>query len=200
MANNDFKKLIGSDVTFLYPRLDQPYRWDNTEKKTVPCKAAASMANWNITFSLPKERGEELIKVCTEHFKSCKGKAKFGGVFGLKIDAETGEHHFRAKRNCTTKAGDLSQEPVVRDKYGRMLDAEGRKFWTGSRGDIRVMAFPSTDPDGKNGISLLLDTVVVREAKYQDGDADFEFESLADLPTDDEEVNDNDGDIFDEDK
>ena len=45
-------------------------------------------------------------------------------------------------------------------------------FWGGSKGNLKVTAYPVTDPEGKGGISLLIDTVQVTHAVYGGGGLD----------------------------
>jgi hypothetical protein len=85
-----------------------------------------------------------------------------------------------------SNSGELNKPPVVID--GQKQPLADKAIWSGSKGNLRLLAFAVTDPDGKGGISLLLDTVQVVHAVYGgDGLDDFEtVDSTATLTAEDD--------------
>ena len=83
---------------------------------------------------------------------------------------ENGNYEFRAKRNGVNGQGALNEKPRVID--GSKQPLADTAFWGGSKGSIKVTAYPVTDPDGNGGISLLIDTVQVTHAVYGGGGLD----------------------------
>lgn len=169
MANNpDFLKIMVRDVEFHWPRLDQPYRYNNQTKRTEPCAASATNAGYSIAWDMPTAEGKSLYSELRAHYEACRGRnaklPEFGSVFGMKRDDETGTVRFTAKKRAMSADGKINKPPRVVGPDLAELDEKA--IWSGSRGDLRVLAFSVIDPDGVGGISLLLDVVQVKEAVY----------------------------------
>ena len=83
-----------------------------------------------------------------------------------------GSRHGVAFTGCngTNSQGALNEKPRVID--GMKQPLADTAFWGGSKGSIKVTAYPVTDPDGNGGISLLIDTVQVSHAVYGGGGLD----------------------------
>ena len=94
----------------------------------------------------------------------------------MKKDEEAGTVRFTAKKRAVSNSGELNKPPVVID--GQKKPLAEKNIWSGSTGNLRLLAFAATDPDGKGGISLLLDTVQVVNATYG-GDNLDDFEEVA---------------------
>jgi len=196
MANNpDFMKLVLKGVTYQWPRLDQPYRFDQNREETVACEPGAPNAAYSIAWQMPIDEGKKLHKLLREHYEECRSRnaklPEFSSVFGMKsVELEDGSKvaQLTAKKRAMSNQGKANKPPVVVD--GRLQPLEDKAIWTGSKGDVRILAFPATNPqDGSGGISLLLDAVVVREAVYGGAglEEDFEIEDAIDsLPSSDE--------------
>jgi hypothetical protein len=209
-----FHKLMFNDVTLLYPRLDQTYRFNNAQKKSEACDPKVQGAQWTCTMEVTKAVAAEIKRQCFDHYNECRkhdnklAEVDFADfrVFGSKV--KTGEDgkpvkndagdvlvHFRAKKNGTNGKGEMNKAPLVFDADMTPLDNLG--IWSGSVGNVRVLAYPVIDPDGVCGISLLLDVIQVTEAVYG-GDgieddfapvnkptlADYETETPAERPAD----------------
>ncbi len=176
-ANTDFLKIMVSDTTFHWPRLDQPYRYDAQEKRTEACAASAPNAGYSIAFDMKTDDAKKLHGVLKDHYNATRATKpklpEFGGVFGMKKDDANGTVRFTAKKRAMTNDGKINKPPVVIG--GDKTPLADPAIWSGSKGNLRVLAFATQDPDGKGGISLLLDTVQVIEAVYGgDGLDDFE--------------------------
>lgn len=174
MANNtDFHKVVVKDVEFLWPRLDQTYRYNSAEKKTEPCEPTANGAGWSLAWKMSLADGKKLKDELRAHYEDCRSRNRklpeFSDVFGAKrLTDEDGNPtdavQFTAKKRAMSNDGKPNKQPKV---VGLDLkELEEKNIWSGSVGHIRALAFPTTDPDGMGGISLLLDAVQVVDAQY----------------------------------
>lgn len=178
--DNDFLKIMIKDVTFHWPRLDQPYRYNSQEKRTEACAATVTGAGYSIAWDMPKTEAKDLFTALKAHYNKVKEtKPKlppFSQVFGMKKDEEAGTVRFTAKKRAVSSTGEINKPPRVVN--GQLVDIphDEKAIWSGSRGCVRVRAFPTTDPDGAGGISLLLDTVQVVEAVYGGDNLEDDFD------------------------
>lgn len=174
MANDNFQKYVIKDVTFYWPRLDQIYRYNNNTKKTEACAAGVSGAGWSIAWDMPKAEAKEFRASLKAHYDKTKDPkfGEFSTVFGAKPN-EDGTVRFIAKRKAMTSAGKLQAPPKVVGPDLKELD--DKSIWTGSKGSVRIVAFATQDPDGRGGISLLLDAVQVDEAVYGGDNLEDDF-------------------------
>jgi len=177
-----------SGLDFVWPRVDQPYRFDQSREETVACEPGAPNAAYSIAWQMPVDDGKKLFAELKAHYEACaennKKLPKFSSVFGMKsIEQDDGTKvaQITAKKRAMSNQGHQNKPPIVVD--GSLQPLEDKAIWGGSKGDVRVLAFPATNPqDGTGGISLLLDAVVVREAVY--GGAGLEDDFEADEPMD----------------
>ena len=187
-ANQDFMKVVEKDVEFLWPRLDQPYRYNNAEKRTEPCAENVTGAGYSIAFKMSLTDGKALKERLKAHYEGCRARnaklPEFTDVFGSKrlLDDDgkpTDFVQFTAKKRAISNDGKVNKPPTV---VGRDLkELEDKAIWTGSGGHIRALAFPTTDPDGKGGISLLLDAVQINEAVYGGDNLEDDFGPAQDI-------------------
>ena len=176
MAKTDFKPvMIRNVVEFKYPRLNACYRYNTSEKKSEECAPTASFAAYSIAWEMTADEAKALCGELKAHYETCQTKAPFSKVFGMK-KLDSGNYEFRAKRNGTNSQGQLNEKPRVID--GSKQPLADVAFWGGSKGSIKVTAYPVTDPDGIGGISLLIDTVQVTHAVYGGGGLD-DFDEVA---------------------
>ena len=199
MANLDFAKFTFKDLDLLWPRLDQTYRYNSQEKKTEPCAESVQGAGYSIGFQLPLETAKTIRDELKKHYDDCRARntslPEFAEVFGMKRakDEDGNETEFvqvTAKKRAISNDGKVNKPPKVygagQDAHGapKWVDLEDKAIWTGSKGHIRVLAFPATNPEGKGGISLLLDAVIVTKPEYGSDNIedDFGTPDAADLP------------------
>ncbi len=179
-TNNDFLKVLVKDTTFHWPRLDQPYRYNSQEKRTEACAPTVQGAGYSIAFDVTMAEAKELHGMLKKHYNETRARnsklPEFSQVFGMKKDEAAGTVRFTAKKRAVSNSGELNKPPVVID--GRKQPLAEKNIWSGSTGNLRLLAFAATDPDGKGGISLLLDTVQVVNAVYG-GDNLDDFEEVA---------------------
>ena len=169
MAKTDFKPVMIRNVEFKYPRLNACYRYNTSEKKSEECAPTASNAAYSIAWEMTADDAKTLHAELKSHYETCQTKAPFSKVFGMK-KLDSGNYEFRAKRNGTNSQGQLNEKPRVID--GMKQPLADTAFWGGSKGSIKVTAYPVTDPDGNGGVSLLIDTVQCTHAVYGGGGLD----------------------------
>lgn len=181
-SNPDFLKIVRKDVEFLWPRLDQPYRYNNADKRSEPCAPNVTGAGYSLAVKMPLEEGKVLKAELKAHYEDCQSRnpklPTFSDVFGSKrlVDGDgnnTDFVQFTAKKRAVSNDGKENKPPVV--VGADQKDLEDKAIWTGSTGHIRMLAFPTTDPDGKGGVSLLLDAVVVTDPVYGGDNLEDDF-------------------------
>lgn len=183
MAQNpDFKPIYLPNLTLLYPRLKETFRYNAVEKKSEPCQPTVTNAAWSLSWEMPNDEAKKLFADLKTHYADCATRNKklpeFSKVFGMAIDKEKGTTTFRAKKNGTSAAGKVNKPPTVIDHRKQPVD--DLDFWSGTTANIRVIAFPATDPDGMGGISMLIDVVQVINPIY--GGANLDEFGVVDQP------------------
>lgn len=174
MAKTDFKPVMIRNVEFKYPRLAETYRYNVAEKRSEPCAPTANGAAYSIAWEMAADDARKLYAELKAHYESCQTKAPFSTVFGMK-KLDSGNVEFKAKRNGSNSQGQLNKKPTVID--GTKQPLADLNIWGGSKGNIRVTAYPATDPQGHGGVSLLIDTVQVTHAVYGGSSLD-DFEAV----------------------
>ena len=169
MAKTDFKPVMIRNVEFKYPRLNGTYRYNTSEKKSEECAPTASNAAYSIAWEMTADDAKTLHAELKAHYETCQTKAAFTKVFGMK-KLDSGNYELRAKSNGTNSQGQQNEKPRVID--GMKQPLADTAFWGGSKGSIKVTAYPVTDPEGIGGVSLLIDTVQVTHAVYGGGGLD----------------------------
>ena len=176
MANTDFKPVMIRNVEFKFPRLGATYKFNTAEKRSEECNPRAQGAAYSIGWTMSVADSKKLYAELKAHYESCAGtKAPFGKVFGMKKN-EDGTCNFSAKRNGVNGKGEENPKPTVINGLKQPL--ADVHIWGGSSGNLKVTAYPVTDPNGVGGISLLIDTVQVVDAVYGGGGLD-EFDTIA---------------------
>jgi hypothetical protein len=175
MPKTDFKPVMIRNVVFSYPRLAATYKFNTAEKRSEECNPRAQGAAYSIGWEMNKEDAGKLHAELKAHYESCVTKAPFSKVFGMK-QLDNGNVMFSAKRNGVNGQGDENPKPTVID--GMKQPMTDLNFWGGSEGNIKVIAYPVTDPNGNGGVSLLIDTAQVTKAVYGGGGLD-DFDEVA---------------------
>ena len=161
--SNDFKPVMIRNVEFKFPRLHATFKFNTAEKRSEECQPRAQGAAYSIGWTMSADEARTLNNELKDHYNSCTTKAPFTKVFGMR-KLDDGSVEFRAKRNGCNAQGEETKKPNVIG--GDKQPLADTAIWGGSKGSIRVTAFPVTDPDGNGGISLLIDTVQVTHAVY----------------------------------
>jgi len=175
MAKTDFRDFMLRNVVFSYPRLGATYKFNTVERRSEECNPRAQGAAYSIGWEMSKDDARKLHAELKAHYESCVTKAPFSKVFGSK-QLENGNVMFSAKRNGVNGQGDENPKPTVID--GMKQPMTDLNFWGGSEGNLKVTAYPVTDPNGMGGISLLLDIVQVTKAVFGGGGLD-DFDEVA---------------------
>lgn len=175
MSSTDFKPVMIRNVEFKFPRLGSTYKYNTAEKRSEECNPRAQGAAYSIGWEMSKEDAGKLHAELKAHYESCVTKVPFGKVFGMK-PLESGNVMFSAKRNGVNGKGEENPKPTVINGLKQPL--EDVHIWGGSKGNLKVTAYPVTDPNGVGGISLLIDIVQVTDAVYGGGGLD-EFDTIA---------------------
>ena len=175
MAKTDFKPVMIRDVVFAFPRLGTTYKFNTAEKRSEECNPRAQGAAYSIGWTMSEADSRKLYDELKAHYESCVTKAPFSKVFGMKKN-DDGTCNFSAKRNGVNSKGDENPKPTVINGLKQPL--EDVHIWGGSKGNLKVTAYPVTDPNGLGGISMLIDTVQVVEAVYGGGGLD-DFDTIA---------------------
>ncbi len=167
MNNPDMLTMFARNVRLLHPKLDGTYRFNSSEKRSEPCAASAQGAAWSVNWEMKAEDAKPLYAAMKAHYEDCRTRNKklpeFNKVFGFKKH-EDGTVSFAAKKRGVSGEGKANKQPDVVD-HNKVALAD-RAIWSNSEGNIKFIAFPTVDPDGIGGISLLLDAVQVTKAVY----------------------------------
>lgn len=173
MANPDLKKFVLKNQLLQWPKLDQTYRFNRSENRSEAVAPTAAGATWTCGVMMSTEEAKGFYKDLKAHYDDCatrKSLPAFKHVFGMK-KREDGTVVFMAKKNGTSAKGQQNDAPKV--LAGDLTDLQDKRIWSGSKGNVRVLAHPSQNPAGEGGISLLLDTVHVTHAIYGPDEDDF---------------------------
>ncbi len=174
MYNKDhFKKIMIRNVEFKWPRLNATYRYNSAEKRSEEAAPTAQGAAYSINWEMGEQEAKKLYSELKAHYEAHKSEP-FQKVFGMK-KLENGNYEFKAKRNGVNSQGTLNKKPEVIDGMKKALADVA--FWSGSKGNIQVSAYPSQNPQTnppENGISLLIQKVQVTHAVYGDDLDDFD--------------------------
>jgi hypothetical protein len=154
MAKTDFKPFMIRDVVFAFPRLGTTYKFNTAEKRSEECNPRAQGAAYSIGWTMSEADSKKLYTELKAHYESCVTKAPFGKVFGMKRNEDG---------------------TVINGLKQPLADVH---IWGGSSGNLKVTAYPVTDPNGVGGVSLLIDTVQVVDAVYGGGGLD-DFDTIA---------------------
>lgn len=170
----DFKSKMVLNVPLQYARLNSPYIFNSTTRKSEKCEATRSGANRSIGWTMQRDAATELWNEAKAHFNECKTRnsslGDFKGIHSFRKN-DDGTISFNAKRNCMTSKGQPSQAVKVVDGANKPLD--DLAIWSGSEGGVKFAMWPSFN-QSKNewGISLMLEAVQVTKAVYG-SDEDF---------------------------
>lgn len=181
-ANPDFKKIVLKDVDLLWPRLDQTYRFNNAKKQTEPCDPGVQGAEWSTSFKLSMEEAKKLRAELKAHHEDCRSRnpklSEFQKVFGAKTlededGKKTDEVRFSARKKAVANSGKANKAPTVVGSDLKPFDSA--ELWSGTKANLRLIAFPTTDPDDVAGVSLLLDAVQIVEPAYGGDNLEDDF-------------------------
>ena len=98
---------IINNVSILYPRLNQPYRFDSAENKSVACKWDEEGASYETSFIMEKDEAVTLGRICKEAYKnavSLDNKRKWPSE-PQRLPAKTTQGMMMAQLSITASVG-----------------------------------------------------------------------------------------------
>ena len=149
-----------NDVEALWPRINRCYRYDNNEKRSVPCDAFDDGAKYEISFRMDKPRANELWSAMLDAYKA---KAATQDSWPKKFDnpfKKDDDGTFIFKASLKGAYGkEVTRKPTQYDSRNTELDADFM-LTTGSTVNIAVSFTPYNASMG-TGVSLRLRAVQV---------------------------------------
>ena len=160
MDKNQNLLYIVEDVEALWPKINRPYRFDNKEKRSVPCDATDDQAKYEIDFRMTKGQAQDLWKAMSNAYASQKEESwpeKIKNPF--KKDEEGGTFTFKSKLAAAYN-GNATPAPAQYDAKNKQLD-ESFELTTGSTVNVAVVFVPYSIDKERTGVSLRLKGVQV---------------------------------------
>ena len=161
---------IISNCSILYPRLNQPYRFDNGERRSVSCNWDADGAAYDTSFIMDKEEAVNLRRICMEAYNNAVAMdtknnwPKEPKRLPAKSEkSDDGSTQFIGK--CTLKAkygSDKTRPPSQVDAKRNKLPEDFR-LTTGSKANIAVTVVPYNTGVENYGVSLRIRAIQVLE-------------------------------------
>jgi len=151
-----------NEVEALWPRLNGTYRYDNKEKRSVPCDPFDEGAQYGINFRMSKTQAKDLRKAMIQAYKEKTATEKnwpekFASPF---IEEEEGTFTFKASLKGAY-GKDATRKPAQFDSKNTKLDDEFL-LTTGSTVNVAVSFVPyNAGGSMGNGVSLRLRAVQV---------------------------------------
>ena len=151
---------IVEGVEALWPKINRPYRFDNKEKRSVPCDATDDQAKYEIDFRMNKGQARDLWKAMSGAYTNQKQESwpeKIKNPF--KKDEESGTFTFKSKLAAAYN-GEATPAPAQYDAKNKQLD-ESFELTTGSTVNVAVVFVPYSIDKERTGVSLRLKGVQV---------------------------------------
>tara|TARA_Y100001938_G_C8011908_1_gene390481 strand:+ start:413 stop:1105 length:693 start_codon:yes stop_codon:yes gene_type:complete len=151
---------IIEEVEILWPKVDRTYRFDNKEKRSVPCSPTEAGAEYRTDFLMPSDTAKDLYKLMLTAYQEARDDdwpEKFDVPFDKQDD---GRFRYNAKLK-----GAYDNEPT---RKPLQVDADTNKLpddfrlTTGSTGNVCVVFIPYHGGVG-TGVSLRLKAIQVTE-------------------------------------
>lgn len=153
---------ILNDVEALYPRINQPYRWDKDKGEkglTVPCDASDDNAAYEMSVRMPKEKAVPLYKAMKAAYEDKKAAnwpdmPKSDAVFEIDDDGM-----YTAKTKLKAKYNNKLTKPPEQFDSGNARMAKDFMLTSGSTVNCLITLVPYSMND--HGVSLRLRQVQV---------------------------------------
>jgi len=151
-----------SNVEILYPRINQCYRFCNTENKSIPCDPFEDGARYETKFRMDKDQAKALYKAMATAYAERKEKS-WPEKLAMPFEQDD-DDMFVGKAVLKAAYGkDATAKPKQFDAKSKELPEDFR-LTTGSTVNVAVVFVPYNMRD--NGVSLRLKAVQV--IKYQE--------------------------------
>tara|TARA_R100000234_G_C4984447_1_gene172553 strand:- start:530 stop:1222 length:693 start_codon:yes stop_codon:yes gene_type:complete len=163
------KHLI-NDVEVLYPRINQTYRFDNTENRSVPCDPLDDGASYEMSFRMNTDQAKALYKAMSGAYKE-RREDKWPEKLEMPFKKDD-EGMFIGKAKLKGAYGkDVTQKPRQFDAQNNKLPEDFR-LTTGSTANVAVVFVPYNMRD--HGVSLRLNAVqVIKYAEPKESGSPF---------------------------
>ena len=181
---------IINNVSILYPRLNQPYRFDSAENKSVACKWDEEGAGYETNFIMDKDEAVTLGRICKEAWKNAVAlndnwPNKPEKMPAKIVKAEDGSTEYHGKCRIKAKYGsDQTQQPKQVDAKRNPFPSDFR-LTTGSKANISVTVVPFFMGAENNGVSLRIRAVQVTELAQEQVSNNDPFSVVDGYTTDD---------------
>lgn len=159
---------IVTNAIAMYPRLNQPYRFDNAEQKSVPCNYMETGAGYDISFEVSREKASELKKLCLDAYGNAAradtkrrwpDQPRFLPI--KMITNEDGSQRFVGKAKLRAMYGTEKTQPPRQVDAQRNKLPDDFKLTTGSTVNVAVTIVPYMSGPDNYGVSLRLRAVQV---------------------------------------
>ena len=180
---------IINNVSILYPRLNQPYRFDSAENKSVACKWDEDGAGYETNFIMDKDEAVTLGRICKEAWKNASALNNNWPNEPKKMPAKTvkaedGSTEYHGKCRIRAKYGsDQTQLPKQVDAKRNPFPSDFR-LTTGSKANIAVTIVPY-NTGTESGVSLRIRAVQVTELAQEQVSNNDPFSVVDGYTTDD---------------
>jgi hypothetical protein len=180
---------IINNVSILYPRLNQPYRFDSAENKSVACKWDEEGASYETSFIMEKDEAVTLGRICKEAWKNAVAlnnnwPNKPEKMPAKIVKAEDGSTEYHGKCRIKAKYGsDQTQQPKQVDAKRNPFPSDFR-LTTGSKANIAVTIVPY-NTGTESGVSLRIRAVQVTELAQEQVSNNDPFSVVDGYTTDD---------------
>ena len=169
-------------VSILYPRLDKPYRFDNTENKSIPCGPLENNAKYETSFVMDSDTAKALMgKMATAYHTARKDNWPEKVPMPFKKNEEDGTYVGKCNLKGSFDGVEATRAPKHFDAKNNELEA-GFQLTTGSTANLFVEFVPYHGGGSiGTGVSLRLRAVQVlaykpyiAESPFEATDGDFE--------------------------
>jgi len=146
-----------NDVTAMYPRINQTYRFDTSENKSVPCDPKADGSSYELSFCMNKDQAKVLFKAMSEAYAE-KREDKWPDKLDMPFTKDEDGMYIGKAKLKGSYGEELTRKPSQFDAKSNKLP-DDFKLTSGSTVNIAVVFVPYNMRD--NGVSLRLKAVQV---------------------------------------
>jgi hypothetical protein len=162
-------QVLFENVTAQYPRINQTYRFDNMENKTVPCKPEEDGAAYEVSFLMSNEDATEFLKKCDEIYEETaaadtKRKWKPKPMYYPYKELDDGQPQGKAKLKGAYN-GEATKPPLQKDANRNSLPPDFR-LTSGSKVNVWGQLF-AYNTGAVSGVGLRLRGVQVLELQEE---------------------------------
>ena len=152
-----------NNVEALWPRLNQTYRFDSAENRSVPCGALDDGASYEIQFRMEEEQAKALYKEMRKAYVGAQ-KDSWPDKFKRPFKEEDGGSFTHKAKLKGAYGKDVTKPPAQYDAKGTQLPKDFR-LTTGSTVNL-LIAFTTYHGAMGAGVSLRLKAVQVIDLKH----------------------------------